>query len=77
MYELATLFRVSQPTISRWLKSTRETVYQETRRHLQARLGLSPRDFQSFLALLDSQLELSISQLLGAEDALPRPPAPR
>jgi RNA polymerase sigma-70 factor (ECF subfamily) len=73
MYELATLFRVTQPTISRWLKSTRETVYKETRRHLQARLGLSQRDFQSFLALLDSQLELSISQLLGAEDAPPRP----
>jgi RNA polymerase sigma-70 factor len=74
MYELAALFRVSQPTISRWLKSTRETVYQETRRHLQARLGLSQRDFQSFLALLDSQLELSISQLLGAEDTPPRSP---
>ena len=73
-YELATLFRVSQPTISRWLRSTRETVYKETRRHLQARLGLSQRDFQSFLALLDSQLELSISQLLGAEDAPPGPP---
>lgn len=73
-YELATLFRVSQPTISRWLKTTRETVYKETRRHLQARLGLSQRDFQSFLALLDSQLELSISQLLGAEDAPPGPP---
>jgi RNA polymerase sigma-70 factor len=74
MYELATLFRVSQPTISRWLKSTRETIYKETRRHLQARLGLSQRDFQSFLALLDSQLELSISQLLGAENAPPRSP---
>lgn len=72
MYELATLFRVSQPTISRWLKITRETVYKETRRHLQARLGLSQRDFQSFLALLDSHLELSISQLLGAEDRPPK-----
>lgn len=72
-YELATLFRVTQPTISRWLKSTRETIYKETRRQLQARLGLSQRDFQSFLALLDSQLELSISQLLGEEDAPPRP----
>lgn len=68
MYELAALFRVSQPTISRWLKSTRETIYTETRRQLQARLGLSQRDFQSFLALLDSQLELSISQLLGAPE---------
>lgn len=74
MYELAKLFRVSQPTISRWLKSTLETVYKETRRRLQARLGLSQRDFQSFLAQLYSRLELSISQLLGAEDAPPRPP---
>jgi hypothetical protein len=39
---------------------------------LQTRLGLSQRDFQSFLALLDSQLELSISQLLGTADSLPR-----
>lgn len=71
-YELARLFRASQPTISRRLKSAREAVYQGTRRHLQARLGLSERDFQSFLALLDSQLELSISQLLGAKDARPQ-----
>lgn len=73
-YELAKLFRVSQPTISRWLKSTLETVQKDTLRRLQARLGLSQRDFQSFLALLYSQLELSISQLLGAEDAPLRPP---
>ncbi len=74
MYELATLFRISQPTISRRLKTARETVYKETRRHLQARLGLSQREFASFLALLDSQFELRISQLLGEEDAVPRRP---
>lgn len=74
MYELASLFRVNQSTVSRWLKSARQGVYEETRRRLQARLGLSPRDFQSFLAVLDSQLELSISQLLGEEDGVPRAP---
>ena len=49
-YELASLFRVNQSTISRWLKSARQTVYKETRRRLQERLGLSTQDFQSFLA---------------------------
>ncbi|WP_224372614.1 sigma-70 family RNA polymerase sigma factor [Hyalangium versicolor] len=76
-YELATLYRVNQGTISRWLKSARQTVYEETRRRLQSRLGLTTRDFKSFLAVLDSQLELSISQLLGEDDARPRTTGPR
>ncbi|MET0406686.1 MAG: sigma-70 family RNA polymerase sigma factor [Cystobacter sp.] len=66
--ELGALFRVNQSTVSRWLKSARETVFKDTRRRLQARLGLSARDFQSFLAALDSQLELGISQIFGEED---------
>jgi len=69
MYDLVPLLRVSQPTISRRLKSAREKVYTETRRHLQARLGLSPTDFQSFMRLLDSQFEVRISQLLGETPA--------
>lgn len=68
MYELAALFRVNQSTVSRWLKAARQRVYEETQRRLQARLGLSARDFQSFLAVLDSQLEVGISQVLGEED---------
>ncbi|MDY7227613.1 sigma-70 family RNA polymerase sigma factor [Hyalangium rubrum] len=71
MYELASLFRVNQSTVSRWLKSARQTVYEETRRHLRSRLGLSTRDFDSFLAVVNSQLELSLSQLLGEKDGVP------
>jgi RNA polymerase sigma-70 factor, ECF subfamily len=74
MYELAALFRVNQSTVSRWLKTVRQTVYEETLRRLQARLGLSARDFKSFLAVLDSQLDLGISQLLKQEDGVPRTP---
>nr|QKW93731.1 DNA-directed RNA polymerase sigma-70 factor [Vitiosangium cumulatum] len=70
--ELGALFRVNQSTVSRWLKSARQTVFNETRRRLQARLGLSARDFQSFLAALDSQLELGISLIFGEEDAQAR-----
>ncbi len=73
MYELAALFRVHQATISRRLKDVRQRIYKETQRHLEAHLGLAPRDFTSFIRVLDSQLDLSISQLMGEDDALPRP----
>lgn len=75
-YELGALFRVNQATISRKLKIARQTVYDETRRHLQARLGLSTRGFESLLAVLDSQFELRISQLLKEEgEAMPPKPS--
>jgi RNA polymerase sigma-70 factor len=74
-YELASLFRVSQSTISRWLQSARQRVYEETRSRLQARLGLSSQGLDSFLAFVDSQLDLSISQLLGDKSAVPSPGA--
>lgn len=72
-YELASLFRVNQSTVSRWLKSARQRVYEETRSRLQARLGLSTPGFKSFLALVNSQLDLSISQLLDDKGAAPPP----
>lgn len=73
-YELAALFRLNQATISRRLKDLRQRIHKETQRHLQARLGLSPRDFESFVRLLDSQFDLSLSQLVGEQDAPPPPP---
>lgn len=68
--ELGALLRVNQSTVSRWLKNARQTVHDETRRRLQARLNLSAGGFQSFLSVLDSQLDLSLSQLFGEEDRL-------
>ncbi|WP_240359574.1 sigma-70 family RNA polymerase sigma factor [Pyxidicoccus trucidator] len=66
--ELGALLRVNQSTVSRWVKSARQHIYEETRRHLQARLNLSAGGFQSFLSVLDSQLDVSLSQLFGEED---------
>ncbi|MCP3138188.1 sigma-70 family RNA polymerase sigma factor [Pyxidicoccus xibeiensis] len=68
-YELAPLFNVNQGTISRWLKAAREAVYAETRRLLQERLGLSTQDIESIGG--DSQLGVSLSQLLGRQDGTP------
>jgi RNA polymerase sigma-70 factor (ECF subfamily) len=65
---LGPLFGVDQSTISRWLKSARQAVYEETKRRLQERLGLSSNDFKSLLAAIDSQFDLSLSQVLHEED---------
>ncbi|WP_244221755.1 sigma-70 family RNA polymerase sigma factor [Corallococcus exercitus] len=70
--ELGALLRVNQSTVSRWLKSARQTVYSETRRLLRERLGLSTQGFESFLAVLGSQLDVSISQLFGDGGGPPR-----
>jgi len=67
--ELGTLFRVNQSTISRWLKRARQAVYDETRRLLQERLGLSSGEFASLLLVLDSQLDVSLSQLFGGGES--------
>ncbi|HEX5746630.1 MAG TPA: sigma-70 family RNA polymerase sigma factor [Archangium sp.] len=74
MYELAALFRVNQSTISRWLKTTRQTIYEETQRRLEKRLGLSHRDFKSFLATLESRMHMSqlLSEETKQEDGEPR-----
>ena len=64
---LGPLFGVDQSTISRWIKSARQAVYEETKRRLQERLGLSSRDFESLLADIESQLDMSLSQILKDE----------
>jgi len=63
--KLAELFRTSQPTISRRLKGAREAIFEETRRRLRQRLGLSEKDFDSLIADVQSRwLDLSLSQIM-------------
>jgi RNA polymerase sigma-70 factor (ECF subfamily) len=63
--ELGALFRVNQSTVSRWLKTARQAIYDETKRRLQERFGLSTREFTSLMAVLDSELDMSLSQIFG------------
>jgi RNA polymerase sigma-70 factor len=68
--QMAPLFGKDQATISRWLKKAREAVYEETKRRLQQRLGLSSQQFESHTNALKSHFDMSLSQLLGdAEEA--------
>ena len=53
--QLAKLFRLDRATVKRRVASARKRVVESTR----ARLGLSPSEFRSLAALVQSQLHLS------------------
>ncbi|HEX2571765.1 MAG TPA: sigma-70 family RNA polymerase sigma factor [Polyangia bacterium] len=63
--EISLLFQVNQSTVSRWLTTARQRVYDETRTLLRRRLGLSSDEFESFIRVVNSQLDISLSQILG------------
>jgi RNA polymerase sigma-70 factor len=70
--KMGPLVGVDQSTVSRKIKSARHTVYEETKRLLQERLGLSSHEFKSLLKVidsqLDSQLDLRLSEDLKEEE---------
>jgi RNA polymerase sigma-70 factor (ECF subfamily) len=68
--EIGAIYGVHRATIARWIAESREKVLKETRRHLRERLDLSPSEFESLVALLRSELLVSLQGALGkrAED---------
>lgn len=61
------MYGVSQSTASRWLARARECVIETAQRRLRARLGVSPDEMQPLAALVVSQLDLSVSRVLGQQ----------
>ncbi|MFY0579001.1 sigma factor-like helix-turn-helix DNA-binding protein [Cystobacter fuscus] len=66
--ELGRLIGKDQSTASRKLALARETVYEETKRLLKERLRLASREFDSFVAAIQSNLDVSLSRILGETD---------
>jgi RNA polymerase sigma-70 factor (ECF subfamily) len=62
---MAALYRVHLSTVSRWLTRAREQVAEATTRHLQGRLGVGASDVNSIAALVLSQIDVSLTRLLG------------
>jgi RNA polymerase sigma-70 factor (ECF subfamily) len=52
-------------TAARWLAAARATLLNETRRALRAKLKLTPAEFESMVALVQSRLEVSVRALLA------------
>ncbi|HYH97163.1 sigma factor-like helix-turn-helix DNA-binding protein [Hyalangium sp.] len=67
--KIAALLGVNQSTSWRQIAKALEAVYAEMKRRLQERYNLSTHDFESLVNALRSQLDMSISQLLGKNDA--------
>jgi RNA polymerase sigma-70 factor (ECF subfamily) len=61
--QLATMHRVSRATIARRLASAREALFEGTRNELMGRLQLSDSEYESLVALVRSQLELTLSTI--------------
>lgn len=62
--QIAATYQIHRATVARTLKSARERLLAETRAGVVARLGIAPDQLTSALALLDSQLDLSLSAVL-------------
>lgn len=63
--DLARLYRVHRATCARWLADARGELGKQTRKRLVASLGVSGDELESLLRFLDSDIELSISRILG------------
>ncbi len=61
---LAAMHSVHRATAARWLQRLRQQLYDDTRRGLMRRLRLTPREFESAMRLVRSQLDVSISRHL-------------
>jgi RNA polymerase sigma-70 factor (ECF subfamily) len=62
---LGKMYGVSASTISRWLARARDEILQKTHGLLCARLRLRPDEIDSLMALVASQLDISVTDLLA------------
>jgi len=58
-------FGVTQQTVSRWLADARDQIFTDVQRALADRLKIGRDELPSLARLLSSQLDISISRLLG------------
>ncbi|HEY3807569.1 MAG TPA: hypothetical protein VGL61_33435 [Kofleriaceae bacterium] len=64
--DLAKLYRVHRATCARWLSDARADLGKQTRKRLVSALGTPGEELESLLRFLDSDIELSISRILGS-----------
>jgi RNA polymerase sigma-70 factor (ECF subfamily) len=62
--QIGLLYRVHESTVSRWVSAALDDVARATRRHLVARLAVTPETADSVVRIVQSQLDLSIARLL-------------
>jgi RNA polymerase sigma-70 factor (ECF subfamily) len=63
--EIGAIYRVHRVTAFRWLEKAKERLVRATLEDLRARLRLSPRELDSVLRMIRSQVNLSLVRHLG------------
>jgi RNA polymerase sigma-70 factor, ECF subfamily len=63
--QLGRMYKVHPSTVSRWLAAIREQVFEETQRLLAERVGFASGELDSMMRLLRSDLDITLSQILG------------
>jgi RNA polymerase sigma-70 factor (ECF subfamily) len=65
---LGPLHQVHRATCARWIEAARAKILRGIRQHLRTTLGLDNADLESAVALVRSQLDLSLSRHLASND---------
>ena len=59
---IAAMYKVSQPTISRWIQRSARTIHETVKELVCDELEIDTRELASLLSLVRSQIEITISQ---------------
>jgi RNA polymerase sigma-70 factor (ECF subfamily) len=65
--QIGAAYGVHRATAARWVQRAREALVESTHRRLQERLHLTPTELERVAALVHSQIDVSLSQLLPEE----------
>jgi hypothetical protein len=65
---LGPLYQGHRSTCARWIEAARAKVLRDVRNHLRAKLGLDDADLDSAIAMVRSQLDLSLSRHLASHE---------
>lgn len=64
--EIGAVYAVHRATAARWVQRAKDELHAATRALLTERLGLTPSEIERVAALVQSQLDVSLSQLFAA-----------
>lgn len=66
--QIGAVYRVHRATVARWLAAAREQLFDATRERLSEKLGLTPSEFTSIVALVRSHVDLSLHRYLAEDE---------
>jgi RNA polymerase sigma-70 factor (ECF subfamily) len=62
--QIGLIHQVHRATVARWLARARETVRDDTRRRLAAKIAVDGPELESIVTALHSQLDVSVQRIL-------------